>query len=437
MIDDYADKSPFRLTQLVRRRKRKQKSIHSLATSREDKPSEQPAPAAQSTDNTQIHSTNNQPKRILFVCTEDWFFQSHFLPLNEAALSLGTNYNTTLISTTNGIREGLQALGLTLLPFDFTRRSANPQIALRQVWLLAKHIRDQRPDLIHFIALRPILIGGLASLITPRAGKIFHVTGLGSIAEGQSRLAGLFRIIAFRLVSLYLKQRKSFLIVENPDDLQLLKRYGSISDNKVSLFGGAGVDPDVWTAMPPPNNKVPHAAFVGRLIWTKGVDVLIEAMKLLEEKGVKLNLDLYGEPDPGNPKSVNPKTLEEWNQLPNVSWHGRTNDVQLAWYHADIGVVPTRTREGMPRAMLEAAACARPQVVTDVPGPRHFIRNSKEGLVIPPEDSQALAEALEKLAINPALRQQMGEAARQRVLVNYTEQHVRDKIQQIYQTLLK
>jgi len=120
-----------------------------------------------------------------------------------------------------------------------------------------------------------------------------------------------------------------------------------------------------------------------------------------------------------------------------VAWHGPIEDVRDVWRNCEIAVVPTRTREGMPRVMLEAASCGRALIVTDVPGCRHFVRDGIEGFVVPPDDVEALAAAMDQLAQNPELRQMMGHAARERVLSGYTEQHVKVAVLNIYETFLE
>jgi len=90
----------------------------------------------------------------------------------------------------------------------------------------------------------------------------------------------------------------------------------------------------------------------------------------------------------------------------------------------------------MPRALLEAAACARPLLVTDVPGARDFVRNGVEGLIVPPGDPAALADALRHLARDPDLRERMGEAARLRLLHGYTDTHLREALRAAYRSLL-
>ena len=178
-------------------------------------------------------------------------------------------------------------------------------------------------------------------------------------------------------------------------------------------------------------------AFVGRLVWSKGVDVLIESLDLLKSDGLPVRLDLYGAPDVDNPRSLSVELLDEWGRRDDVVWHGRSENVLEVWHDADIALVPSRGGEGMPRAMLEAASCARPLIVTDVPGCRHFVRDGEEGFVVPPEDPPALAGAIAKLAANEELRLKMGQVARQRVQDGFTERHVIEAVARVYDKLLK
>ncbi|NOX74475.1 MAG: glycosyltransferase family 4 protein [Alphaproteobacteria bacterium] len=330
----------------------------------------------------------------------------------------------------------LETAGLKVVPLDFKRASMNPFAALVVLWRLIVALRRERPDIVHFLALKPILVGGLAALFVPKVATVFHLTGLGYLAAGKTRKAALVRNLFLRLLALYLKRRKSWLIVENPDDLATAGRFGVPTGNRASVLGGAGIDPLHFIALAPKEHTMPRAAFVGRMVWSKGVDVLIEAMDELAKRGVDLEVDLFGAPDIGNPRAIHTATLRQWNQRPGVKLHGATSDVRRVWRVADIAVFPSRGGEGLPRSLLEAAACARALIVTDVPGCRHFVRHGIEGLVVPPEDSAALAGAIEKLALDPELRRRMGRAARQRVLDGYTERHVRQAITEIYATLL-
>ncbi len=372
-------------------------------------------------------------QHIIFVCTEDWFFRSHFIPLQEAGREEG--HKTTLLCNKGEASGELAKSGLEISQVDFVRHDFHPFASLKLFWQLFSLIRKKKPDIVHFIALKPVLFGGLAALFSPDIAKVYHVTGLGTLSEGGSWLRSAARQIVFRLIAFFLRRPRSRLLVENPDDLAVMQGYGSIAENQVALLGGAGVNPDIFIALPPPDHDIPHIAYVGRMVWIKGVDILVEAQQRLYQKGIIVQLDLYGDPDPGDPRSVSSQSLEDWNALPYIKWHGRTKDILGVWKNADIAVVPTRTREGMPRAMLEAACCARPLIVTDVPGCRHFVRDNQEGYIVPPKDVEAMSQAIERLALDQKKCLEMGQAARFRVLDGFTESAVKIKIKQIYADL--
>jgi glycosyltransferase involved in cell wall biosynthesis len=379
-------------------------------------------------------------RKILYVCTEDWFFHSHFLPLIEAAKL--TDFDEIFLATsTSGKHREIEKLGVKIIPVEFDRASKGFFSTFRLLGQLTRAIYRLKPDVIHFISLKPVLVGGLAALFIRAPAKVFHITGLGTLGEGNSVLKKLLRSVVFRLPGLYLRQSKTELLVENPDDLDYLKNYGTPSDTPATILGGAGVDPDLFPDLSletktRPKSKTVHLAFVGRMIKTKGIDVLVDAMASSHVYTLDAQLDLYGIPDTANPGSYRMNTIEYWSKETNITYHGFSPDVVTIWKNADICVVPTRTREGLPRAMLEAAVCARPLIVTDVPGCRHFVEDGVQGLVVPPEDVEALALAIARLVNDPQLRKTMGKAARQRVLDSFTKTHVINDVAKTYDRLL-
>lgn len=379
-------------------------------------------------------------RKILYVCTEDWFFHSHFLPLVEAA-TLSKFSDIYLATSVGSKREEIEEADVKIISVDFDRSSKGIISTCRLLKQLGSAIRHIKPDVIHFISLKPVLVGGLACLFYRTPAKVFHITGLGTLGEGNSWIHRLLRSIVFRLPPLYLHQKNSELLVENPDDLEFLKSYGLNPSTAVTILGGAGVDPDLFPDLSLSNpatskSTTVRLAFVGRMIKTKGVDVLVEAMASPEVKALDVHLDLYGVPDPANPGSYTLKTLEDWGKHSNITYHGFSSDVVSIWNNSDICIVPTRTREGLPRAMLEAAVCARALIVTDVPGCRHFVTDGIEGLVVPPQDSDALGKAIARLSTEKPLRLSMGKAARKRVLHSFTKQHVVKDVAKIYDRLL-
>ena len=375
--------------------------------------------------------------RIMFVCTEDWFFFSHFLPLIRAARRI-EGAQLFLVATTSGRHREIEQMGVRIIPLDFERASFRLSSAGRLAGRLLQVFWREKPDLVHFIALKPIVIGGFAaSVVRLGRAKTYHLTGQGLFTVSEKAHHQKMKAIFLRLLSLYLRCKNSWLFLENPDDGKMLAQYGKLPEKRTSILGGAGVDPDLFRALPSPQNDRLKLAFVGRLVWSKGVDVLIRALGYLKADGVPLQLDLYGEPDRDNPRALPRSQLEEWNGRDDVNWHGRSDDIVEVWKKADIAVVPSRGGEGLPRSLLEAASCARPLIVTDVPGCRQFVRNGIEGLVVPPEDAPALAKAIAELAQSKERREKMGKAARKRILQGYTEDHIVDEVADIYEKLLK
>jgi glycosyltransferase involved in cell wall biosynthesis len=186
--------------------------------------------------------------------------------------------------------------------------------------------------------------------------------------------------------------------------------------------------------MPPqPPLKV---ALVARMLWSKGVDLAVEAVRRARSRGLDVELSLFGVPDPSNRKAIPESTLQGWNAEPGIRWQGPTRDVTAVWRDHHLACLPSRGGEGLPRTLLESAAAGRAILTTDVPGCRHFVRDGIEGLVVPPDNAEALAAALVRLAGDPALVARMGEAARQRVLDGFTERAVMDAVKRLYQEAL-
>jgi glycosyltransferase involved in cell wall biosynthesis len=380
-------------------------------------------------------------RRVVLCITEDWFALSHFKPLMAALREVAGE--VVLVARSSGREAEVAALGVRFIAFDYRRSALDPFEELRSAHALARIVRAERPDVLHLVAMKPIVAGALAQLAA-RAGvphAVVHMTGLGFLAISQNvAVRAIVRPAVLRLIGRLLSRQPSWLLVENPEDLAFLEAGGARAPGRTTILGGAGVDPVAFGALLPPRNAVPVVGYVGRMIRPKGVDVLIAAGRLLAARGVGVEIALYGARDTGNPEAVEVDTLEALRDGgrrdgAGVRWHGPVADPRTVWARADIFVLPARSREGMPRAMLEAAACGRPLIVTDVPGCRHFVRDGVEGLVVPPEDAPALAAAIARLAGDPALRQRMGLAARARLLDGYTEADVRAAVVAAYGSL--
>ena len=202
------------------------------------------------------------------------------------------------------------------------------------------------------------------------------------------------------------------------------------------ILGGAGIDPEALKAAPLPAQPPLKVAIVARMLWSKGIDVAVEAVRAARAQGAAVELSLYGAPDPANPKSIPEETLKAWAAEPGIAWHGRTEDVAAVWRDHHVACLPSRGGEGLPRTLLEAAACGRAIVTTDVPGCRTLVRDGTEGRLVPAGDAAGLAEALSDLSRRPDLVARMGAAARARVLDGFTERDVMESVKRLYSAML-
>ncbi|MDF2688635.1 MAG: glycosyltransferase family 1 protein [Microvirga sp.] len=371
-------------------------------------------------------------RKLVFVVTEDWFFVSHFLPMARAARELGLE--VTVVTRVRAHREAIQATGAKVIPLEAERRSLNPMAAGYAAGQLAAILKDEKADIVHCIALKSILVGGFAASMAGVGRRVYALTGLGFLGA-RTDMVGRWSQRAVRLLVRGLATSKTRYLFENPDDPKLLGLDPNASN--VTIVGGAGIDPDLLHPAPLPPQPPLRVAVVARMLWSKGIDLAVGAVKSARAQGADIELSLYGAPDPSNPKAIPEETLKSWSAEPGISWHGPTRDIASVWNDHHIACLPSRGGEGLPRTLLEAAACGRAILTTDVPGCRAFVRDGVEGFVVTPDDADALAKALVSLANEPDRVARMGEAARARVLEGFTERHVMEDLKRLYASLLR
>jgi glycosyltransferase involved in cell wall biosynthesis len=270
---------------------------------------------------------------------------------------------------------------------------------------------------VHAIALKPMVLLALSG--HRDAGLVFALTGRGYLGVRQSLWVRSMNDWLRSTLRAALRQARTLLLVENTADRDWL---GADLEPQTLIMPGAGVDPKVFASAPPPHAGPIVIGVVARLIWTKGVDLLVEAAQRLRGQGEDVVLRIAGEADRDSPEAVPAAEIERWRALDGVEVLGRVDDVSAFWAGAHIACLPSRGGEGLPRSLLEAAACARPIVTTDAPGCRDFV-TADIGVVTPREDVAALTEALQRLVQDKDLRASMGAAARAKIVGGYTETH--------------
>lgn len=371
--------------------------------------------------------------RLLFLVTEDWYFVSHRLPLALAARDAG--YEVTVVTRVREHGETICAAGLKLIPFEWSRRGMNPLRELAVLVRLVALYRRERPDLVHQVALKPVLYGSLAARMSGSQCCVVNaIAGMGFIFSSQALLARLLRPLLVGAFRVLLGGRHRLLILQNPDDLKLLVGTGVIAADQVRLIRGSGVDPQRFMLSVEPTG-VPLVVLASRMLWDKGIAEFVSAARLLRAEGVAARFALVGDTDTDNLAAVPTAQLAAWRDEGVVEWWGRRNDMPVVMAAANLICLPSSYREGLPKVLLEAAACGRAIVTTDMPGCREIVADGDNGLLVPARDAVALAAALGTLLTDPVRRQRMGQRGRERVLAEFSEARIVAETLAVYREL--
>jgi len=369
-------------------------------------------------------------RKILYLVSEDWYFISHRLPMARAAKQAG--YDVHVATRIDECGDEITREGFVLHPIHWQRGSVNPFRLLAAVLETRRIYRQLKPDLVHHVAVVPAVVGSLAALGLPIV-RLNALAGLGSAFTSDTVKARAARPFARLLLRWLLRRPKTAVLVQNPDDYAVVAALG-LQKETIALIPGSGVDTDELVELPEPAGPF-TIAFVGRLLEDKGVRPLVRAHELLNAKGRAVQTLLAGEPDPLNPASIPARVLDEWRHIANLRLLGHVDDIHTVWAQAHAAVLPSR-REGLPKSLLEAAACGRPLIATDVPGCREIAREGINALLIPSDDPEALAKAIETLMNDRNLRARFGKASRQIAVDEYSGQRIGNEITALYSHLL-
>ena len=379
-------------------------------------------------------STTLQGRKILYLVSEDWYFCSHRLALGIAAKAAGAD--VVVATRVNDHREEIEGAGLRVAPISMARGGTNPLHDLGTIQELTLLYREEKPDLVHHVALKPILYGGLAAIRAEVPAVVNAVAGMGFMFISGGLLARSLRPIIRTAQRSLMNRANTKTILQNPDDVAMYQNDVGVRPEKIAVIRGAGVDTDKFRPAPEPPepNRPLVAVCVSRMLWDKGIGELVAAAGLLKARGVDLKVRLVG-PSDDNPASIAQATLDGWSKDGLVEVAGPSNDVAGEYARAHIAVLPSY-REGLPKSLLEAAAAGLPLVATDVPGCREVCREDETGLLVPARTAQPLADALERLAGDPALRHRLGENARQAAETEFSQELVLRQTLELYREML-
>lgn len=379
--------------------------------------------------------TSSTPRTVVLFANTDWYLYNFRLSLARRLRDLG--HRLILVSPDGEYGGKLTEMGFDWRPLPMNRRSLNPLSEARLVLHLAGLLRREKADIVHGFTIKPAVYGAIAGKLAGVRGRVNAVAGMGYVFISDELKARVLRPVVRTLARFAFDGRDARLIVQNPDDHAAFVHTGLVRDERVRIIPGSGVDCSRFqiSSRARADGEPLRVVLAARMLWDKGLAEFIEAARSLRAEGRNIHFVLAGDPDPGNPASVAASDLEDWVSEGLVEWLGHVSDMPALLGSADVVVLPSY-REGLPKTLIEAAACALPLVTTDVPGCREVVRHDEDGLLAPVREWKPLAEAIARLDDDPALRRRLGLAAREKALAQFDERIVIDRTIAVYEELL-
>jgi glycosyltransferase involved in cell wall biosynthesis len=369
--------------------------------------------------------------KILISANTDWFLFNFRTALARSLQDSG--FDVLLVSPPGEYAPKLSQEGFRWVRWDVGRKTTNPLKELRSLASLFRLYRQEAPDIVHHHTIKPVLYGSLAARLSRVPLVVNSITGRGYVYTSKELKARLLKGFVDLFYKFVLGDHRSAVIFENQVDHQYFIDAGFLPAQRAWVIEGVGVDPEKFPSTPEPDG-VPVVLMPGRMLWDKGVGVLVEAARLVKSQ-VEARVVLVGQPDQGNPASISEDVLETWQAEGVVEWWGWRADMPPVYQQSHIVVLPTMYGEGVPTTLIEGAASGRPLVATDTPGCLPVVKHTQNGFLVPPDDPGALAQVLLKLISDPGLRKKMGRASREIFLEKFTHAKINAATLGVYEHL--
>ena len=368
-------------------------------------------------------------RRLLFVVNVGWFFLSHRLAL---AIAAARDYEVHVACGIENPAEAekIRMHGLQFHRLDLVRSSLSPMGALRVMWQLREVIALVRPDIVHLVAVKTVLLGGLVARFMRVPRVICAFSGLGAAFTARTWASRIAQRMLLRLYRLALGGKGAIAIFQNDEDRCVFTSANAISVQRTVVIRGVGVDLTEFPVTPEPTGT-PVVVLATRMLRDKGVVEFAGAARRLLSAGIKATFVLAGAPDPANPSSLTAAELIELASVPGMEWRGHVSNMPALLASASIVCLPSY-REGLPKVLVEAASAGRAIVATNVPGCRDVVVDGKTGLLVPPRDVVSLADALRSLIECREARSRMGANGRELMERFFDERDVIASVLQLY-----
>ena len=321
------------------------------------------------------------------------------------------------------VRAALADMGVGFRITPMNRTGMNPFQDLRTIASYISLMRSEKPDVVIGYTQKPIVYGGLAAQLFRKIRFYALMSGLGYVYSSEADGRTALRKITNMVYRAGIRAAR-IVFVFNADDRQTMLVNGIVGyDQHIVQVPGSGVDIDHFQQQPLPEGP-PVFLMVARIMRDKGVYEFARAAEIVKQKHPGAIFRLLGKLEPDNPTGVPEEQCIEWAKSGLIEYLPETRDVRPHLADASIFVLPSYYREGLPRTLLEALAIGRPLLTTDMPGCREPVDIGRNGWLVPPRDSDALAERMIDMIENPDTVATMAENSRALAVERYDVEKV-------------
>lgn len=376
--------------------------------------------------------------KIALFANTDWYLYNFRLSTALRLRSLGAEVMMVSPPGEFGARFAEHGIAWRTLPMN--RSSLDPLRETLVLQALVRLLASERPDLLHNFTVKCAVYGALAARMAKVPAVVNAVAGMGYVFTSDHIKARALRPVVSGLMRRTLGHGNSRIILQNPDDVGMFSALRLAPPDRIRLIRSSGVDIDRFCPTPrDPQARHPlRVLLAARLLWEKGIGEFAEAAALLRQQGRQIEFLLAGMPDPGNPRSVPRAQVERWQQQGTLQWLGHVDDMPALMCRADVMVLPSYYREGVPKSLIEGAASGLALVTTDLPGCREVVsEHGVDGLHVEPRSAASLADALARLDDDRPLLHRLGNRARERALQHFDQRNVIQKTIDVYNELLR
>lgn len=373
--------------------------------------------------------------KVAFYANTEWYLFNFRLPLARSLLDAG--HEVVAITPPGPYGPQLERAGLRWRALPLKRRSISPTLEAAHVARLYREFRREQPDLLHSFTVKCVVYGAFAARMSGLPAVVNSLDGLGYVFSSTDIKARLLSPVISRLLRGSAAMKKSRIVVQNAGDREFLLSRAIAVDKRIRLIdGGVGVDTERFKPVSADvKNNPPRVVFASRLLKEKGIEDFVAAAQILHRRDVDCRFVVAGNPDPGNPGSISQEQLAEWREIEGLDLIGHTDDMPGLLASADIVVLVTDYGEGVPRILIESAACGVPVITSDQAGCREIVDHGENGLVVHPRDPVALADAVQTLLADNEMRAAMGRAGRRKVVEKFDERAIIARTLNVYREL--